>query len=79
MSELYLVGQMGCSWKVLCCVVDCMSDTAVCFRVIVEKAEVGGVFVVAGTPLHRSAVPELIAEACGEAELYLQEGLVRDE
>ncbi|XP_060767790.1 uncharacterized protein F13E9.13, mitochondrial isoform X3 [Neoarius graeffei] len=28
-----------------------------------------------GTPLHRSAVPELIAEACGEAELYLQEGL----
>ncbi|KAI5630240.1 hypothetical protein C0J50_10315 [Silurus asotus] len=28
-----------------------------------------------GTPLHRSAVPELIDEACREAELYHQEGV----
>ncbi|XP_046695925.1 uncharacterized protein F13E9.13, mitochondrial isoform X2 [Silurus meridionalis] len=28
-----------------------------------------------GTPLHKSAVPELIDEACREAELYHQEGV----
>lgn len=33
----------------------------------------------AGTPLHRCAVPELVDEACREAEIYQQEGIVRDE
>ncbi|TTW57041.1 hypothetical protein Baya_16434 [Bagarius yarrelli] len=28
-----------------------------------------------GTPLHRSAVPELVDQACREAELYQQEGV----